>query len=105
MESPILPDLDNSTYNSQSLCNRCRIKQGEFFCNECSPFNIFCSECDTFIHSLPTKRNHQRELITQKLIYNETNQNESTLIDQFKVILIQIHNLLIKIQIIFMIII
>ncbi len=79
MESPLLSDLDNSIYNSQSLCNRCRIKQGEFFCNECTPFNMFCAECDTFIHSLPTKRNHQRELITQKLIYNETNQNESTL--------------------------
>ncbi len=72
-------DLENSNIQSQQLCNRCKVKQGEYFCNECSPFNIFCSNCDTFIHSLPSKRNHQRELIPQKIIYNETNQNESTL--------------------------
>jgi chromosome segregation ATPase len=78
MESPYM-DLENSNIQSQQLCNRCKVKQGEYFCNECSPFNIFCSNCDTFIHSLPSKRNHQRELIPQKIIYNETNQNESTL--------------------------
>ena len=72
-------DLENSNIQSQQLCNRCKVKQGEYFCNECSPFNIFCSNCDTFIHSLPSKRNHNRELIPQKIIYNETNQNESTL--------------------------
>ena len=78
MESPYI-DIENSNIQSQQLCNRCKVKQGEYFCNECSPFNIFCSNCDTFIHSLPSKRNHQRELIPQKIIYNETNQNESTL--------------------------
>ena len=78
MESPLL-DLENTNIQSQQLCNRCRVKKGEYFCNECNPFNIFCSNCDTFIHSLPSKRNHQRELIPQKIIYNETNQNESTL--------------------------
>ena len=78
MESPEI-DIENSNIQSQQLCNRCKVKQGEYFCNECSPFNIFCSNCDTFIHSLPSKRNHQRELIPQKIIYNETNQNESTL--------------------------
>ena len=78
MESPYM-DLENSNIQSQQLCNRCKVKQGEYFCNECSPFNIFCSNCDTFIHSLPSKRNHNRELIPQKIIYNETNQNESTL--------------------------
>ena len=72
-------DLENSNIQSQQLCNRCKVKQGEYFCNECSPFNIFCSNCDTFIHSLPSKRYHNRELIPQKIIYNETNQNESTL--------------------------
>ncbi len=72
-------DIENSNIQSQQLCNRCKVKQGEYFCNECSPFNIFCSNCDTFIHSLPSKRNHNRELIPQKIIYNETNQNESTL--------------------------
>ena len=78
MESPYI-DIENSNIQSQQLCNRCKVKQGEYFCNECSPFNIFCSNCDTFIHSLPSKRNHNRELIPQKIIYNETNQNESTL--------------------------
>ena len=78
MESPYI-DIENSNIQSQQLCNRCKVKQGEYFCNECSPFNFFCSNCDTFIHSLPSKRNHNRELIPQKIIYNETNQNESTL--------------------------
>ena len=59
------------------LCNRCKTKQVEFFCKDCSPFNKFCSNCDTFIHSLPSKREHQRELIHQN--YNDININDSTL--------------------------
>lgn len=47
--------------NTQNvLCNRCKVKQGEFSCGECSPFNTFCANCDTYVHSLPSKRNHNR---------------------------------------------
>ena len=55
------------------LCNRCKIKEVEFFCKDCSPFNRYCSNCDTFIHSLPSKREHHRELIHQN--YNEIYMN------------------------------
>ena len=43
-----------------TLCNRCKTAPGNIACQECSPFNIFCTNCDTYIHSLPSKRQHNR---------------------------------------------
>ena len=52
--------METQTQQSSSICNRCKVKQGEFTCNECTPFNTFCANCDAYVHSLPSKRNHNR---------------------------------------------
>ena len=44
-------------------CSRCIVKVADFFCNQCDPFNLFCSHCDGYVHSLPSKRDHNRKLI------------------------------------------
>ena len=45
---------------TDTLCNRCKTAQGNIACQECSPFNIFCTNCDNYIHALPSKRQHNR---------------------------------------------
>ncbi|MCQ2819468.1 MAG: hypothetical protein MJ252_19570 [archaeon] len=45
------------------LCNRCKSKQGTIMCGQCSPYNVFCLECDQTVHSYPSKMNHEREKI------------------------------------------
>lgn len=49
--------------NNVSDCSRCKIKQADFICNLCEPFFHFCSNCDGYVHSLPSKRDHIRRLI------------------------------------------
>jgi hypothetical protein len=44
-------------------CSRCKVKPADFYCNLCEPFIYFCSHCDGYIHSLPSKREHIRRLI------------------------------------------
>lgn len=43
------------------ICNRCKSKQGIYICSQCSPFNLFCKECDASVHSYPSKVNHKRD--------------------------------------------
>ena len=45
------------------ICNRCKSKPGIVICNQCTPYNIFCFECDQTVHSYPSKMNHEREKI------------------------------------------
>ena len=47
------------------VCARCKLKIADFKCEECQC--LFCSECDTFIHSIPSKVNHDRIFISQSL--------------------------------------
>lgn len=54
--------IETPTFNNEeaSLCNRCKAKETEMICNDCSPYSNFCSACDNYIHSLPSKRTHKR---------------------------------------------
>ena len=52
--------ISNIETDIKNICNRCRVEVGEFICSDCSNFNIFCLNCDNYIHSLPSKRNHKR---------------------------------------------
>ena len=46
-------------------CNRCRIKYSLIECDNCK--ETFCSECDSYIHSIISKKDHIR-----KMIYSES---------------------------------
>ena len=42
------------------VCERCAMKEAEFFCSLCQPLKNFCGNCDISVHSLVTKKSHQR---------------------------------------------
>ena len=44
-------------------CERCQNKDATLQCMNCCSFRRLCQSCDSFIHSLPTKKNHTRLLI------------------------------------------
>jgi hypothetical protein len=43
------------------ICNRCHAKEAMFNCLMCDSFKTLCSKCDSYIHSLPSKRQHKRQ--------------------------------------------
>ena len=46
------------------LCDRCRLKFSLFNCENCQ--ESFCSECDSYIHSILSKKDHIRKMIYSK---------------------------------------
>jgi hypothetical protein len=47
------------------ICQRCKEKEANVNCSECLCFKVICESCDTYIHGLPSKINHKRELINK----------------------------------------
>ena len=43
------------------VCDRCRLKYSLFKCENCQ--ESFCSECDSYIHSISSKNDHIRKMI------------------------------------------
>ena len=50
---------------NNEICNRCRLKYSLIRCENCK--ETFCTECDSYIHSIISKRDHIR-----KLLYTES---------------------------------
>jgi hypothetical protein len=46
-----------------NYCSRCKIKEADFKCELCSPFYYFCASCDGYVHSMNTKRLHDRKIL------------------------------------------
>ena len=46
------------------LCDRCRLKYSLLKCENCQ--ETFCSECDSYIHSIISKKDHIRKMIYSK---------------------------------------
>jgi hypothetical protein len=44
-------------------CSRCKMKEADVQCNSCSPFYFFCRSCDEYVHSMSSKKSHDRNLI------------------------------------------
>lgn len=68
--------IDTSTFNNPEMnpCNRCKAKDTEMICNDCSPYSNFCVACDNYVHSLPSKRTHKRsKVLTYKPQQQESN--------------------------------
>ena len=56
------------------ICERCKASKANFKCLQCSPFHYFCSNCDTFLHSIQTKMIHNR-ISLDKNNMNDKKQN------------------------------
>lgn len=56
-------DNKNSSLTKDSYCHRCSLKPIELICYECNPSNSFCRNCDATTHSLPSKKNHKRDIV------------------------------------------
>lgn len=62
-------------------CSRCKIKEAEITCAMCDPFRYFCSNCNEYVHSVPSKKFHVRRKLQEKLLESINNNpiNESRL--------------------------
>ena len=47
-------------------CLRCKAKEAIFVCMLCDSFKFLCSRCDTYVHSLPSKRGHKRNSLVKE---------------------------------------
>ena len=54
--------------NLNQLCERCQSEPASIQCQSCQPFHLFCQRCDSLIHSMKLKSNHQREPIYLKYL-------------------------------------
>ncbi len=77
------PVRENNNINeNNNYCNRCKVKTADFKCEPCSPFIFFCASCDGYVHSMNTKRHHDRQLISrenekiEKDIYSSLESND-----------------------------
>lgn len=48
------------TGKSEQICERCANKKAEFVCSLCQPLKYFCGTCDIAVHTIITKKSHQR---------------------------------------------
>ena len=49
------------------ICHNCKEKQADYICDVCKRY--FCKQCDVYIHSFSSKKNHFRN----KLFFNQSN--------------------------------
>lgn len=49
------------------ICDRCKLKYSLLKCENCQ--ESFCSECDTYIHSILSKKDHTRKMIYSQPTY------------------------------------
>ena len=49
-------------------CDRCRLKYSLLHCENCQ--ESFCTECDSYIHSILSKKNHVRKMIYSQATYD-----------------------------------
>ena len=52
--------LQKTAIKNTTLCERCKINKCKLFCEECQPFHNYCNQCDTAVHELPSRSNHNR---------------------------------------------
>ena len=66
MEEKRHQNLDQSVQDI-FYCSRCKIKEAEITCAMCDPFKHFCSKCNEYVHSVPSKKFHVRRKMQDKL--------------------------------------
>ncbi len=48
---------------SLEKCLRCKNKEAIFICVNCESFNQLCTQCDSYVHGLPSKKKHRRKVL------------------------------------------
>ena len=46
--------------DSNGKCHRCKSRTAVFYCQKCEIYQVFCRFCDTYVHGLPSKKEHPR---------------------------------------------
>jgi hypothetical protein len=70
-------------------CLRCKNKEAVYICVTCESFKLLCSQCDSYVHGLPSKKKHKRNVLlvdsnlsdnfSENIKYEEKNlQNEQS---------------------------
>jgi hypothetical protein len=44
-------------------CLRCKNKAAVFICVNCDSFKLLCTQCDSYVHGLPSKKKHKRNVV------------------------------------------
>ena len=73
---------NNQKFEIIKICERCKNRRANLYCERCKPFHYFCNQCDTSIHELPLRKIHCRipiEYFRNSLAINEdVNKNISS---------------------------
>ena len=83
---------------NQEICDRCRLKYSLVKCENCK--ESFCTECDSYIHSILSKKNHTRKMIYSQPTHDTIsklnlnfNQNQNEFMPQMSPISTQNNNI------------
>lgn len=68
--------------NNLKKCLRCNVKEAVFSCISCDSFNLLCTQCDSYVHGLPSKKKHRRNALKEdhseaKIYMNTINTNNN----------------------------
>lgn len=47
-------------------CLRCKNNEAIFICVTCESFKQLCTQCDSYVHGLPSKKKHKRNVIVSE---------------------------------------
>src|SRR4051812_49299723 len=56
-------------------CSRCNAKEAVFCCVMCESFKFLCTQCDGYVHGLPSKKKHKRTALINDKENSEQNLN------------------------------
>ena len=51
-------------------CLRCKNQEATFMCVTCESFKQLCSQCDSYVHGLPSKKKHKRNVLIGESKFN-----------------------------------
>ena len=62
----------------ENYCVRCRTRPGVYSCANCDGHNIFCDQCDFYVHSISSKQQHQRSHISSISVFDKHETKEKS---------------------------
>ena len=75
----ILIQENHPNIESTISCERCKSSLATIFCEECKPFQYFCDQCDTAVHNIISRKNHNRENLSLIDYYSNQNTNNKNI--------------------------
>lgn len=80
MSKPKILKTDNINNSKSKMCQRCNQREAIFCCLKCELYKLYCRYCDSYVHSLPSKKVHCRYLLDK----NTTSNNDIEVLDTDK---------------------